>query len=858
MDEYNSWNTDMTDQPVKTPTCITGMGGVLQTDGETCCYNNTNPCKSDQCIPGSGRKAGGWASCEWDNMHSCNQQWTGAYNNCCCDTGYQWYPNQPNNHGCKLCTDRALMPELWDYDPATQVNSTYTSNTHVSRSILLDTNNLSCDMENNKSCTSFDPVKTCQLAPHGKNGKSTVLKEWPVKFLPNGQVSNYLPTGGEPPVKNPHAGKVACNYSYDFTNFNFETDMGDLHRWLKGTIQGTNDSTTGVGLLPQHFSRHLIDVSIISININNFYTQLYQNINGSFRTSSSPLTVVDTIKKQIISTQTGQLSDLYTILTPPLKIPTAFAGSPGKIAGSSIYEVMKMPVPSLNANGKYEIIFYFSTTQYESASENQDMLAVYYNFFFNDKSSTITTNSSTIIPIDPGLTRITPSEPDSIITIHLEPPYETRTFLTSAVLPNYFICSYGVSFEVKTWSPVLFMYFKYNLIRFPKQVLEKVHADTKMLPVALFDINCNIPGASTFPKGCTTDLSKYCSYSYNAPGNMQKTQISKYLITTDSSDCLCTNSEVSPNIEYGEHPEATMCFSTACDHPKYTSGYNLTDKNCAQYCELINGWITSTNPATRSSDLDDLNADKYNRVCGKDFHPYSTGTLRVEILVIGIGISLTLLFLLFSSIKRYNISTGKRALYLTITGILTVGISIFLAIDLQGNPVCDKNVSTCKSRITGIPINKQFCDFMIPCECSFNENCKGCGDVSAGKCASGLCISSGRKEGTITVTEINYTYLITSCILLVLLPLVLYTIYTSYVKLNIEILLPTIALVLAIPSLLLSKTFNKKPIRTYTKTCTGATEDLSRFHANWNNVIIIGVSTCIVILCIALYKTMKI
>jgi len=343
--------------------------------------------------------------------------------------------------------------------------------------------------------------------------------------------------------------------------------------------------------------------------------------------------------------------------------------------------------------------------------------------------------------------------------------------------------------------------------------------------------------------------------AYNVKGNDTST-VSEYFMTINTSPgCLCYGSRIAPTINIGEYPEASMCFSSACDNTKYIDGFDLTDKNCSQYCPIVTEWVTSKNKATKSMDLDDLDSVKYTRVCGNHINPYSLGTFNLEILCIGIGVSLTLMFILFLSLKNNNISTGKHVLYLTITGILTLGISIFLAFDLQGQPECDKTEPICKSRITGIPINEQYCNFMLGCECESGNECDKCAVNDAGICASGVCASNERELGTIAVTDINYTYLVTSCILIVLLPLVIYTLSTSFVKLNNnKVLLTLIPLSVIIPSLLLMlKTFNRYNKTIFMKMCDGNATDLSKNYANWNNVIIPVISTGIIIMGISVY-----
>jgi hypothetical protein len=314
-----------------------------------------------------------------------------------------------------------------------------------------------------------------------------------------------------------------------------------------------------------------------------------------------------------------------------------------------------------------------------------------------------------------------------------------------------------------------------------------------------------------------------------------------YMITSTSQNyCIfCINNTLSPN-DVKINDISSMCFAKGCDNDAYIKGFGLTPGNCKQYCNIVKDWMTNKSGAQQSKDALAFDQARYKQICGETLNPYSIGTFRLEILCIGIGISLTLMFILFLSLKKYNISTGKYVLYLTITGILTLGISIFLAFDLQGQPGCDgpfAKVSTCKSRITGIPINNQYCNFNQACECVFDSQCFSCG----GKCSSGVCESQTIPTGKMTVTEINYTYLITTCILIVLLPLIVYTLSTTYKTINNK----TLLLVLTV--------FNRTTITYFTKMCDGSPADLSIYYANWNNVIIPIASTGVIIICVSAY-----
>jgi hypothetical protein len=619
--------------------------------------------------------------------------------------------------------------------------------------------------------------------------------------------------------------------------------------------------------IPTEFIVDMLDVSLIGLVINNFYTQLYENGNGDYHQDMSPLNdivTVDEWMQRILMLAQTQFQNLG--MYPKSGNPTG-GPSPNLINSTSIgtgtgaiFKSMKMPTPSYNSTTKqHEIIFYFSVNQYEKKKTNPDIIKQYYKLFFNDASASIVTwDTSNITPRACELTAVSPN-PYSAFVILLNSEYTTSEILMGEEMPDtkYFVCAYGMKFTVDTWSPMLYAYFKYKDIdNFTESILDKVHHDTQMLPIELFNQRCTKENDQLWNKLCETDILHFCQMNYT--GVKYANLIGNYLITIDSSgtgtNCNCINNRLSPTID-PDYIIPSMCFATACDNNTYVKGFGLTDEYCTQYCPVVKDWMTSTMKPTQSRDAQDLDQVRFRRICGDNYIPYSLGTLRSDILCIGIGISLTLMFILFLSLKKYNISTVKYVLYLTITGIITLGISIFLAFDLQGNPECDGKVSLCKSRITGININNQYCNYTAECECIFNNKCDPCGVNGTGVCDSGVCKSDTRGESTITVTKINYTYLITTCILIVLLPLVIYTLSTTYVKLNnTKILIPLVSLSVIIPSLLLMfLTFYRKNEKIYTKTCGGNPTDLSKFYANWNNVIIPIISTGIIILGISVY-----
>lgn len=160
----------------------------------------------------------------------------------------------------------------------------------------------------------------------------------------------------------------------------------------------------------------------------------------------------------------------------------------------------------------------------------------------------------------------------------------------------------------------------------------------------------------------------------------------------------------------------------------------------------------------------------HQKICGKNFKPYTNSKYNTSVLIIS-GI-ITILGTLLSILALYSKSyTIKKIIIISIAVfIVLTSITVFLSIDLAGGGTCDGKTFKCTSKLSNIDIPSNYCNYTFDCECDgSNESCPG--DCI---CINSTCFPSvgDRKEKTIQVRNVNILNIIVSVIISILAPII--------------------------------------------------------------------------------------
>lgn len=319
---------------------------------------------------------------------------------------------------------------------------------------------------------------------------------------------------------------------------------------------------------------------------------------------------------------------------------------------------------------------------------------------------------------------------------------------------NFRIIGKWYKFRINKWSPTLYIMaaIKYgSSISNNNKLLEKVYndVDQELYPIDLFYNTCTKTqdlwdkNASSCNEHSQTECNKINlgidETSYKLPGIRYFFDnyflVSSSYIQKAAGVCRCISSSLKPAIAQSTPTieDAAHCFSSSCLDTKL-SGIKKSDDFCKSKCGLVYDWLTNKNPGKKSQLPQELNNEKYLRLC-KDYIPpqtlnYNKPTLFIGILLVGITVAV--LLKIFK-----NKSTKFKIILNVFTGIILLGFVIFLSFDLKGISSCNDNKSVCKSRITGITIPKSLCSEIFGCECTtgVNATCSS----SNQECIGGFC-----------------------------------------------------------------------------------------------------------------------
>ncbi len=219
-----------------------------------------------------------------------------------------------------------------------------------------------------------------------------------------------------------------------------------------------------------------------------------------------------------------------------------------------------------------------------------------------------------------------------------------------------------------------------------------------------------------------------------------------WLVQGNDENCNCYAEASAAPIGKFATSDADMCFNSECtSSQRWIDAYNLDDDNCSNQCATVQGWLYSTDPGKQSSNLDNFDAVKYANVCGDTYIPYDQ-TIHIGNLV-GLIVAAVLIT---SSVGL--LTKGKTRIGVTVvTGLLSLGLAIFLGIDLSGDPICEGTgypaTSKCLSKITKMNLPSSLCNYYAQCECQSNTQCHGC------TCVSGTCFPNNKNGSRKTMIQ---------------------------------------------------------------------------------------------------------
>lgn len=323
---------------------------------------------------------------------------------------------------------------------------------------------------------------------------------------------------------------------------------------------------------------------------------------------------------------------------------------------------------------------------------------------------------------------------------------------------DYYVMGRVYPVKVQKWSPTLaYLFDLSNKGNLPYGTLggttpglcDVIRKDTNLITNRCYQGVCGADNFSGNVDECKNFIETLCPrsrlYVPNYPG--VSSSVENYLFGYGTGSCLCYGTQLMPpNQQTPNDARIGMCFTSSCQNdPEIIKAFNLSDDFCKDQCDTVTEWLTSRDPATRSSDPTELDVAKYVKLCG-DRIP---GRPLVNYIVLAVGVTLAIVtFLVLYFEYRPG---GKPNLAVAITVfIVMLFIGIFLSYDLNGLAGCDNNVPTCKTAITGINLPQSWCPLVLGCEC-FNYGTR-CGTEGNKICVAGVCVDDNGSNNAIKNT----------------------------------------------------------------------------------------------------------
>jgi len=576
-----------------------------------------------------------------------------------------------------------------------------------------------------------------------------------------------------------HTGWINAVYSYDFSNYNIGNAPNGpfpLSQWISDVCTGTNKASAPNGMDASAVPR-IRDSTIVYAIVLDCFNQMYND--GYYSTNPDSRQYMQnydffqfgfrTYINKIIFSLVGYLEGLF----PSGVIPDLFV--------TSLTQILQPPLAKQLPSNVYQVSLQLSFPQYQNyqqASDKAGFINAFLASLLRDTEASMgnRTVSGTWAPDNPVLANptldwVTAIQlPGYIVTSGIDPTDWNTNWASK--YPTYFFATAQVTGTVTKWSPLLAIYFQIfggatfdsatcQAIANPPQSL---HSAT--IPIPCYQSDCVDPGQ------CKSDIQKFCPITYTPPPYTSRNTTDKYLVSNNYPDCYCYTSALAPisNPEPGNI--GAMCFDKYCG-PKFRQQFDLDDARCKGYCSTVYGWLTGTG-ADQSQNANHMDWQRFQQICGKEYRPYTPANWNVGILVSGTIATLFTSFITYAMTQHKNYSSSKTKITVGIVSVLLLLITLFFSRDFAGLSGCDydKNKFECTTRITKMKVPKQFCNYVLNCECAFDNNCpSGC------LCASGSCQpQTGKRAFTIKHTR-NIPMLIISIVLAILFSIGLYSLH---------------------------------------------------------------------------------
>ena len=233
------------------------------------------------------------------------------------------------------------------------------------------------------------------------------------------------------------------------------------------------------------------------------------------------------------------------------------------------------------------------------------------------------------------------------------------------------------------------------------------------------------------------------------------------------------------------------------------------------------GWIHAKDPGGQSHYLKDLNKTRYQNICGDKTDPYTSNKINIQVLVLGLVMTLLGSLLIFSISKYNNISLLKSIFIIIVFAGIFIFITIFLSKDLAGKTMCDDGKKMiCLSSITHKKIPVQFCNYILNCECLLDQDCGS----SNCKCFSSTCLPTvGVRNSQVVYENVpNVILVIVSSIVSIVLPITFWYFYEDYhLKIPKNFFIPITILISLLPFIIsVYGSFKKYPKTIFTEPCS--------------------------------------
>jgi hypothetical protein len=437
--------------------------------------------------------------------------------------------------------------------------------------------------------------------------------------------------------------------------------------------------------------------------------------------------------------------------------------------------VISLPIPKQD-NDTYNIVLNLSFPQYYAYSQNPDIVSSYLQSLLQDSKGQLYDGENQQTIYDPVIT--TNPNLDSLTFIDLT-NFTAKQGVSpnSSLPPNYFFASAQITCTVQTWSPMLLLFFCVygNNIQFSSTVCDKIKQDCGLYPLAGYTAICSDDADVSKCKNLMIDN---CGITYSPPSNAgDRTVSDSYLMTTNATACLCYTSGVAPLNQPQEGNNAAMCFSKDCD-ARTKTWFGLDESTCLPYCDQVWGWMNSQGN-NRPRDPQEFDSDYFRQVCGTNYSPLSQPQYNKKVAICGISITIIFTGLVYLFCQSRGLTGPKIVIPTVLALIFATILTVFFAIDLAGKGSC-KTIPgkfICRSKISGIEIPDQFCDFKENCECNTDQDCPGeC------ICVSTTCLpkSGNRQFKMVEKSDIDIAITITVVICIILLFFVLVYINRIY------------------------------------------------------------------------------